>query len=173
MTPNWPPPVHRVLGVLAVLLVAACEQSQRAAAAPAADSAAGESPAAEMAHAGPRACDLLTAQDIAAVTKIEVSPGITTNDYMDVSQCRFDRVDGTQAVMVSLHRHGDIENYRKVPGAAAAEGVGDAAVWNAQIGQFAVRQGEAVTSISFLFSPADAGWGRSLAHIATAKLTAP
>jgi hypothetical protein len=114
----------------------------------------------------------LTSAEITSATKVEALQGVVANDYMGVSQCRFDRPDGTQAVMVSVHQHGDIANYTKVPGASVVAGVGDAAVWNAETNQFAFKRGAAVASISFLFSPAKAEWGKTLAGAALKRMDA-
>lgn len=151
------------------LLVAGCGDAKKAApeAAPRADTAV-----IEAADTRPKACDIVSAADIASVTNVKVGPGVTTNDYMGVSQCRFD-ADTTRALMVSLHHTGNIENYRSVPGATAVEGIGDVAVWNQKTGQLAFRQGAAVVSISFLDAPADPQWALALARIAVAKLAAP
>jgi hypothetical protein len=148
------------------LLLAGCSDADNAAqdSAPPADTAV-----VEAADTRPKACQIITATDVASVTKVKVGEGVTTNDYMGVSQCRFD-ADTTQALMVSLHHEGNIENYRSVPGASEVDGIGDVAIWNQNTGQLAFRQGTAVVSISFLATPADPQWARALARTASAKL---
>lgn len=148
------------------LLVAGCSDAEKAApeSAPPADTAV-----VEAADTRPKACEVITAADIASIANVDVVAGVTTNDYMGVSQCRFD-ADTTQALMVSLHHVGNIENYRSVPGATEVDGIGDVAVWNPKTGQLAFRQGTTVVSISFLDTPADPQWARALARIAAAKL---
>jgi diadenosine tetraphosphate (Ap4A) HIT family hydrolase len=160
------------LMALAILVVQACGGEPRPAEEPAIGADTAATAASEVIASGPKACDLLTNADIASVTKIDVVAGKTVNDYMGVSQCRFDRADSTQVVMVSLHEKGDIGNYTKVPGAESVTGIGDAAVWNPQTNQLAFRRGEAVASISFLSTPAKSAWARSLARLAVPRVEA-
>ena len=159
------------LKVLAIFAIQACGGDPRPAEEPAigADTAA-VAASVDTASSGPKACDLLTNTDIASVTRVDVVAGKTVNDYMGVSQCRFDRADSTQVVMVSLHEHGDIGNYTKVPGATSVAGIGDAAVWNPQTNQLAFKRGDAVASISFLSAPAERAWAQSLARLALPRL---
>jgi hypothetical protein len=120
---------------------------------------------------GPKACELVATADIKRVTAVEVKAGVTTNDYAGDSQCRFDRVSVDSAyVMVTLHAHGNIEPYRKVPGSVEVSRVGDDAIWSETNGQLALRHGDAVFSISFLSSPARKQWAVELARVALAKL---
>jgi diadenosine tetraphosphate (Ap4A) HIT family hydrolase len=159
------------LKVLAILLaVQACGGEPRPAEEPAIGADTVATATVEAPARGPKACDLLTTADIASVTEVDVVAGKTVNDYMGVSQCRFDRADSTQAIMVSLHEKGDIENYSKVPGATTVANIGDAAVWNPQTNQLAFKRGDAVASISFLFTPAEPAWARSLARLAVPRL---
>lgn len=151
------------------LLIAGCSDAEKALQ----DSATpADTVIVEAADTRPKACQIITAADVAAVTKVKVGDGVTTNDYMGVSQCRFD-ADTVQALMVSVHHEGNIENYRSVPGASEIDGIGDAAVWNQQTGQLAFRQGAAVVSISFLAVPPDPQWARGLARTASARLGEP
>lgn len=123
------------------------------------------------ASSGPKACDLLTAEEIESIIAIDVDAGETISNYGGVSQCQFNRAGGSEgAVMVSLHEQGEILNYQKVPGSARVAGLGDVAVWNPQTNQFAVKKGAAVVSISFLFSPARQEWATRLAGSALPKL---
>ncbi|MGQ0561661.1 MAG: hypothetical protein ACT443_07290 [Gemmatimonadota bacterium] len=146
------------------LLMAGCDGERR----DAGEQAAPDSVTAQAAAAsdtGVKACDLVTVDEIRAATGLELKPGITTSDYMGVSQCRFDRPDGSRTgLMIALHGQGDIENYRRVPGSSEVAALGTAAVWNAQTNQLAVRSGDAVFSISFLFSPARQAWAEQLAR---------
>lgn len=88
------------------------------------------------------------------MTSVAFQAGVTAHDYGGSSQCRFDHEDGTQGVMFTFHAHGDIENYRKVPGSEEVAKLGAAAVWNEGTDQLAVQVGDAVFSISFLTTPA-------------------
>ena len=169
---------HKIMRVAicctVLVVMTACDDGARKDSVAAADSAvSGEvAPPVESVQ-GVKACDLMTVEDARRVTNIELRAGVMTNDYMGSSQCRFDRVDGSRTgIMISLHAHGDIENYRKVPGSTEVDGVGAAAVWNAQTNQLAVRAGDAVFSISFLFTPAQRSWAIELARAALPKLEA-
>ena len=161
--------LSNALKVLVIFALQACSGEPRPAAEPAIGA---DTMVAEMAepNEGPKACDLLTRVDIKTATGREVGAGIVTNDYMGVSQCRFDQADSTQVVMVSLHQQGDIENYRKVPGAADVAGLADAAVWNPQTMQIAFRRDSAVVSVSLLFEGAEQRMARELAEIALRQL---
>jgi hypothetical protein len=103
---------------------------------------------------GPKACALVSSAEVAAVTGVAYKAGMTTHDYGGSSQCRFDHDDGSQGIMFTLHTHGDIENYRRVPGSEEIAKLGAAAVWNEGTDQLAVRVGDIVFSISFLTTPA-------------------
>jgi hypothetical protein len=101
-----------------------------------------------------------------------VRAGVVTNDYAGDSQCRFDLMaDGKPGVMVTLHAHGNIEPYRKVPDAIEISGIGDPGVWSETNAQLAVRHGDAVFSISFLSRPAKQSWALELARVALQKLS--
>jgi hypothetical protein len=156
--------------ILGILALQACGGEPRAAEEPAAGADTVTAARVDSQASGPKACDLLTNADIASITQVDVVAGKTVNDYMGVSQCRFDRADSTQAVMLSLHEHGDIENYTKVPGATSVANIGDAAVWNSQTQQLAFKRGDAVASVSFLFTPADPAWAQRLARLAVPRL---
>ncbi|HUP87719.1 MAG TPA: hypothetical protein VM100_00060 [Longimicrobiales bacterium] len=106
--------------------------------------------AAEPNYVGPKACDLLASYDIKQITGVEYKLGETANDYRGDSQCRFVATSDSSEVVVSLHVPGDLANYGRVPGATAVAAMGDSAVWNADIGQLAVKHGEAVLSISLM-----------------------
>ncbi|MGQ0816065.1 MAG: hypothetical protein ACT4O1_16670 [Gemmatimonadota bacterium] len=140
---------------------------------PSTDSVAAAQPPAATVPIGAKACDLLTLENLVSATKHEFKAGVVTNDYMGVSQCRWDRSDkGQDGVMVTLHDHGEISNYRDVPGSVAVIELGAAAVWNAQTSQLAVEVDSAVFSISFLFSPVTRQWAEQLARAALARLEA-
>jgi hypothetical protein len=173
MPTTHPRRLANALKVLAIVATQACGGDPRPAEEPAigADTAA-VAASIDTSSSGPKACDLLTSAEITSVTRVDVVAGKTVNDYMGVSQCRFDRADSTQIVMVSLHEHGEIGNYTKVPGATNVAGIGDAAVWNPQTSQLAFQRGDAVASISFLSPSADVAWARSLARLAVPRLEA-
>lgn len=156
----------------AAVLLGACGGDARETQPGAADSAARAETAAPPQSSGPRACDLLTVEEIEHATSLDLDGGVTVSDYMGVSQCQWQRAGGGAdgGVMVSLHEHGEILNYQKVPGSEMIGGLGDGAVWNPQTNQLAVKRGEAVVSISFMFSPAEQAWATSLARSAIAKL---
>lgn len=148
-----------------LFLIAACGRADRPGTQPARiDTSAAAVPAG-------KACKLVTTSDIQHIANIEVAAGITTNDYMGVSQCRYNFANkDAGAILISLHEHGDIENYRTVPGAVEVSDLDDVAVWNPHTGQLAARRGEAVVSISFLYSPADRKMAENLARVALANI---
>jgi hypothetical protein len=150
--------------ILFVLLAGACEaaRDERPAAAPGTPDTL--SAVQDTTAQGPKACELLSSDAIAAVTNAAFKEGVTAHDYAGSSQCRFDHEDGTQGIMFTLHRRGDIENYRKVPGSEAVAGLGDAAVWNQGTHQLAVRVGDAVFSISFLTTTPRQRWAVQIAE---------
>ena len=121
--------------------------------------------------AGVTACDLVTAGMLTSIVGETFRAGRTTNDYMGVSQCKWDRVSGDGDVTVSLHRKGNFENYARVPGATPVSGLGDEAVWNEETRQLAVRSGEAVMSVSFLFEPVEREWAEEIARASVDVLT--
>lgn len=148
-----------------VLLLTACarEPEQQSAAVPP-DSAAAVS-------TGLKACDLIATEELERVLSIDLDTGATTSDYMGVSQCQFNRAGSKDgAVMISLHEQGNILNYQKVPGSSSVAGLGDAAVWNPQTNQLAVKRAAAVVSISLLLSPAQQAWATQLARTALISL---
>ncbi len=133
--------------------------------------AAASDTTAAAAYAGPRACDLLSGDDIARVSGVAYSIGVVTNDYAGDSQCRYAAAGTSQSpVMVTLHATGSFTPYRKVPGNVAVAGLGDAAVWHDGNAQLAVQHGASVYSISFLKPPAKRQWAEALARIALGKL---
>lgn len=154
-----------------LLLVLACADRVPEPASGQADTAVAAAPAEVTDSGGVKACDLMTVDAARRITGIELAAGVTTNDYMGSSQCRFDRADGSRTgIMIALHRAGDIENYRKVPGSTEVTAVGDAAIWNPQTNQLAVKSDSAVFSISFLFSPAQRAWAIDIARAALPHL---
>src|SRR5207253_6807484 len=61
------------------------------------------------------ACRLLNKADFARVTGSKFQEGVTTNDYLGVSQCRFNVAgDPNGGAMVALHLQGNLDDYRKV-----------------------------------------------------------
>jgi hypothetical protein len=127
--------------------------------------------AADTAAHGPRACDLLTGADFARVTGVPFEPGTTVNDYMGSSQCRLRRPGApSSGAMVALHLHGDLDNYRNVPGSLVVGALGDGAIWNPNTGQLAVKKGDAVFSISLFEPKARRDWQIQLAKLALKRL---
>ena len=125
------------------------------------------------AYVGPKACELLSADDLKQITGADFKPGVVEHDYAGDSQCRFDRAaNDSVGVMVSLHAEGRLAPYSRVPGSVAVQGVGDSAVWNAGVRQLAVTHGPAVFSVSFLSEPARRAWAEDLARRAHGKLAA-
>lgn len=164
--------MKRRLTILLALVATACEASpdERPAVAPAAQGTAARSTVQETAALGPKACALLSADEVAAVTDVAFEAGVVAHDYAGSSQCRFDHHDGTQGIMFTVHTHGDIENYRKVPGSEEVAGLGQAAVWNEGTDQLAVRVGDVVFSISFLTTPSRRQWAVRIAEQIVLKL---
>jgi hypothetical protein len=163
------------LGLSAVVVLWACSSASDERPAPEANAARDSSTSAEAApaaSAGVKACDLVNTPDLERIVGIELQPARTTNDYLGVSQCRWDRATGGEGgISIALHEHGDIENYRKVPGSSPVTGVGDEAVWNADTNQLGFRKDAAVISISFLFSPSRLQWAREIARLALLRVS--
>lgn len=121
---------------------------------------------------GPKACDLLSPDEIGKVTSAAYNAGVVTNDYAADSQCRFDRNDDSKSsVMVSLHGRGKIDPYRNVPGTSTVPDLGREAVWNEGNAQLAVAHDSSVFSISFMPPPGRKAWAVALAREALKKLT--
>ena len=156
------------LAILAVALATACGSAPDAESQATPDTAA--APAAQTVSSGPKACDLVSAEDVRRSSGVEVRPGITTHDYGGASQCRFDTATGEAFLIVTLHTEGRIDPYQKVPGSVAVDDLGDSAVWSESNAQLAVRNGTSVFSISFLKTPAQKQWATKLAAGALAKL---
>ena len=127
---------------------------------------------AEPAYTGPKACELISTDEIRSATGIEVGTGETVTDYAGDSQCRFAVTNDTvAAVMVTLHAEGKIDPYQTVPGSVPVSGLGDAAVWNPSVFQLAASKGRAVLSVAFLGVPAaKQAWATQLTRTALARL---
>jgi hypothetical protein len=157
---------------LCVLILSGCERTGRSAQPTTSDSArAADSLAAANSYSGPKACDLVSRDDVSHVTATLYNAGVTTTDYRGDSQCKFAPVDTSRAtVMITLHAHGNFEPYRKVPGIVQVGGLGDEAVWNSQANQLGVRLGETIFSVSILTGQPRKEWAKRLARIAYRKL---
>lgn len=162
--------VHVAVAPL-LLVLAACSANSDAPRQPAGDTTGSAATGTVTTPAGTRACDLLSAADFTSITGASFETGVTTNDYMGSSQCRYARPGAASGgAMVALHQQGDIANYRNVPGSSVVGGVGDSAVWNRETAQLAVRRGDAVFSISLFARPARREWAVQLARVALTKL---
>jgi hypothetical protein len=155
----------RAAAIWCVVLVAACAGDDKAGN----SDAATDTAATVVAPTGPKACDLVTADDLRRITGQTFAAGAVTNDYMGVSQCTFKLADGGDGVVVSLHEHGKMENYTRVEGSTPVNRLGDEAVWNPESRQLAFRQGEAVVSVSMLMT-SEPIWARDVAEAALRKL---
>ena len=156
---------------LLVLLLAACSNQQTGEQKSTVDTAAVQS--AEPSYSGPKACDLLTREEIAKVTGLSLEAADTVTDYAGDSQCRFAVTNDTvAAVMVTLHAEGKIEPYQKVPTSVPVSGLGDAAVWNPGVFQLAAAKGRAIVSVAFLGLPAaKQAWATQLTRTALQRIT--
>lgn len=154
----------------AVALALACSEADAPRAAVHADSTAVGSGAAVDSSAI-KACDVVTEAELERIVGRELAPARTTNDYAGDSQCRWDLPgDAQRGVSISIHEHGDLENYRRVPGSEAAAGLGDAAVWNATYGQLALLDGERVLSVGLLYDDPQRAHAEEIARAALATL---
>jgi hypothetical protein len=162
---------RRALCTAAAFVLWACSSGDEQPAPEAAPDASTSAEVTPVTSSGVKACDVISTEDLERIIGIELQPARTTNDYLGVSQCRWDRATGSEGgVSIALHEHGDIENYRRVPGSSPVAGVGDEAVWNANTNQLGFRKGEAVLSISFLFSPSRLEWARDIARLALMRV---
>jgi hypothetical protein len=149
------------------LAVAACGKAQEDQLPPGPDTAVVAAP-----YTGLKACELISANEINRIAGLSVDTGFVTSDYSADSQCQFDKKGTTDGqVIVTMHGHGNIEPYRKVPGSTEVTGIGDAAVWNEGNAQLAVRHRESVFSVSFLSRPAKKRWVIALARIALENMS--
>jgi hypothetical protein len=138
-----------------------------------ADSAASVEAVDSTASSGAKACDVVSAAELARFTGLQLEEGRLTNDYGGVSQCRWSRVGGTDnGVTVSVREDGDLENYRGVPGAVAVSGVGEEAVWNPRSHQMAFRVGRRTASITFLYDDGRESQAREIAAVIQRALAA-
>lgn len=153
-----------------VLLICGCSSPNDDAARSTADSSFVAAQAGDSVASGQKACALLTADDVTAVTGITHVAGVATHDYGGSTQCRYDRSDRTQGIMFTTHAQGDIENYRRVPGSLHVDKIGDAAVWNDGTAQLAVKNGGGVFSISFLTPPSNLQTAVDLARRALTRM---
>ena len=179
MTPRGLRP--HALGALLGIALAACE-GQRAQddAVADRDAAAAERPAGadtisdadtSAVTAVLKACDLVSEAELERILAVDLEPGTLVNDYAGVSQCRWYLPgDRQRGVSISLYERGDLENYRRVPGSIGAPGVGDAAVWNAGVGQLAVTRGERLVSVGLLIAEPQREDAELIARAALSRL---
>ena len=131
---------------LLVVLASACGESD-----PATEGVARDSVVAAHADAGPKACDVVSVAELEQALGLELGPGRMANDYAGDSKCEWDLPgDPQRGVRLSLRRLESLDIYRDVPGGINAPNVGEEAIWNAEYGQLAVRQGDRVVSLSLL-----------------------
>ena len=156
----------------AICLFAACQSRPADDDASAGDSAAVTTAAADSSVAsGPKACDLVSAAELSRVTALELEEGRLTNDYGGVSQCRWSRAGGTDnGVAISLREQGDMAIYTSVPGSAPVQGLGDEAVWNQTTKQLAVRSGQRIASVTFLYPEGREQQARDIVIILLSKI---
>lgn len=162
---------HTARAVLCALCLSGCERAGRSAQVAADSARTADSITAANTYHGPKACDLLSADDVAKAIAGTYRTGVVTNDYMGDSQCKLESSDTAAhpTVMLTLHVKGNFEPYRKVPGIDKVAGIGDEAVWNPRANQLGVRVGEAVFSVSLL-GKAREEWATKLARLALSKL---
>lgn len=136
--------------VMAAALLGACDAPERPADAPGAD-AADSAATATAADAGPKACDLVSHAELEQALALELAAGRMTNDYAGDSKCEWNLPgDPQRGVRLSLRRLDNLDIYRNVPGGINAPNIGEEAIWNAGVGQLAVRQGDRVVSLALL-----------------------
>lgn len=164
---------HTARAVLCVFILSGCDRTGRSAQETSKDStrAADSAVAADTYH-GPKACDLVSSDDVTRIAGGTYHSGVVTNDYMGDSQCKIESADTSAhpTVMVTLHVKGNFEPYRKVPGIETVAGIGDEAVWNSRANQLGVRVGEAVFSVSLL-GKARQEWAAKIARLVLPKLS--
>ena len=168
-------PDRRRAASLLCLLVVACADAADPDARVAADSAppavVDDAAAAAPDSAALKACDLASESELEDILGLELEPARTTNDYAGVSQCRWDLPgDAQRGVSISFYERGEIEKYRRVPGSANVPGLGDAAVWNPDVGQLAVLRGARLVSVGLLVERPQRGDAERIARIALGRL---
>lgn len=158
--------------MLCISVLSGCERRAPSNQQAANDSAAvADTTGAANSYRGPKACALLSADDVRQVTGASYNAGITTTDYVNDSQCKITPADTTKpAVVVTLHAQGNMEPYRRMPGITKVAGMGDEAIWIPQANQLAVRLGQKIFSVSILAEPSHRDWATGLARVALAKL---
>src|SRR5687768_16133706 len=88
----------RGVRISAVMVLFACSASDErpAAEANAARDSSAPAEAAPAVSGGVKACDLVNTPDLERIVGITLQPARTTNDYLGVSQCRWDRATGSE-----------------------------------------------------------------------------
>ena len=154
----------------AIALAFACETAE----APSAETRADSADAASVAmvdSSALKACDVITETELERIVDRDLEAARTTNDYAGDSQCRWNLPgDAQRGISISIHEHGDLDNYRRVPGSEPAAGLGDAAVWNGTYGQLALLDGERVLSVGLLYDQPQRAHAEAIARTALATL---
>jgi len=154
-----------------LLLAAACNQPQSNLAEEEPSDSVNAVPDTLVATPGPKACEIVSTEELERIVGFDLEDGRTTNDYLGVSQCRWDRENGDEGgVSVTVRERGDMEIYRAVPGSTPVTGIGDEAVWSESLNQLAFRRRERVMSVSLLFKPANRAMAEQIARIAAPRL---
>ncbi len=158
--------------ILCISVLSGCERQAPSGRQAVTDTAtAADTAGAANSYRGPKACELVSADDVRQVTGASYNAGITTTDYMYDSQCKLTPADTTKpAVVVTLHAQGNMEPYRRMPGITKVAGMGDEAIWIPQANQLAVRVGQKIFSVSILTEPLHRDWATGLARVALTKL---
>lgn len=163
----------RTLPILAAMAACACSggTSDRTPRSDGAGAARSAGPAATSASAEPRACRLLTLQEVEKVTGLELVPGPQAPDYAWYSRCEWAVTAGrTDGVVLVVNGQGKFSDYSTVPGSTPVSGYGREAVWNPAVQQLAVRRDTGTVSVSFVVKPAQKRWAEELMRTVLGRL---
>lgn len=157
--------------LLAILFASACNEPQPNLAEEEPVDTLGEVPDTLVAEPAPKACEVVSTDELERIVGFDLKPGRTTNDYLGVSQCQWDRAAGDEGgLSITVRDRSDLNVYKAVPGSAPVSGIGDEAVWAETLNQLAFRQGERVMSVSLLFEPKSRALAEQIARIAAPRL---
>ncbi len=120
--------------------------------------------------AEPRACRLVTLDELRATTGLDLKPGMQTADYQGYSICQWDKAAGGPAISLVVNENGNFFNYQNVPGAVPVSGVGEDAVWNPETHQMGIKLPKGTMSVNFLSEPFQRKWADSIAKTALGRL---
>lgn len=166
------PRFSRSLPILAALAAWACKggNSDRVPRADAADAGRAAGSPATRASAEPRACRLLSLEEVEKVTGLRLVPGPQAPDYPWYSRCEWAITAGrTDGVVLVVNQQGKFSDYSTVPGSTPVSGFGREAIWNPGVQQLAVRRDTGTVSVSFV-APAQKKWAEALMHTVLSRL---